>query len=163
VPSRRFRLSPFIALLAAGAVTAALVPPVAAATPAEYSRAVTQICAHARLFEEPHSIGTRAGALELADDIRASAARRLARVTALASPRGRQRSVNHWLALERRLAEAYAVTYVRVYDLIAEPRTPEQRPRTALRLAKLMSAPDSLRRAAARYERQLRVPDCTGG
>jgi hypothetical protein len=148
-----------IALLAA----AALPQQAAAAGPGDYSRAVARICEHARLFEEPHSIGTRAGALELADDIRASAARRLARVAAVPAPRGRQRSVDHWLALEQRLAEAYAVTYVRVYDLIAEPHRPDELPRMARRLAKLMSAPDSLRRAAARVEQQLRVPDCSGG
>jgi hypothetical protein len=54
--------------------------------------------------------------------------------------------------------------YVRIYDLIAEPRTtPAQRTRAARRLASLVDAPDRLRRVAARLELQLQVPDCTGG
>lgn len=107
-------------------------------------------------------MGTRAGALELADDIRSSTASRLARVAAVPAPLAQQRAADHWVALERRLAEAYALAYVRVYDLIAEPRTPAQLPRAARRLARLMQAPDRLRRAAARLEQRLRVPDCTG-
>src|SRR6476646_8578283 len=44
----------------------------AATTAAAYARAVAQVCAHARLFEQSHSIATRAGALAVAGDIRAS-------------------------------------------------------------------------------------------
>jgi hypothetical protein len=131
--------------------------------PTVYTRAITQICAHALLFEETHAIGTRAGALELAEDIRASARRRYARVAALRAPQSDQPPIGRWLSLERKLTEAYALNYVRIYDLIAEPRTtPEQRTRAARRLAELMRAPDPLRRAAARLERQLHIPDCSG-
>jgi hypothetical protein len=68
-----------------------------------------------------------------------------------------------WQALEQRLADAYALNYVRIYDLIAAPRSPQAEPRVARRLARLMRAPERLRMAAARAERQLQVPDCTGG
>jgi hypothetical protein len=133
-------------------------------TPTAYSRVITQMCAHASLFEQTHAIGTRAGALELAGDIRASADRRYARVAAVGAPWGEQHRVGRSLVLERNLTEAYARNYVRIYDLIAEPRTtPEQTTRAARGLAGLMRAPDRVRRAAARLERQLRVPDCSGG
>ena len=70
-----------------GSSSAGAVP--AAFTPAAYSRAVTGVCAHALLFEGTHAIGTREGALEVADDIRASSRRRLALVAALSTPSGR--------------------------------------------------------------------------
>jgi hypothetical protein len=134
----------------------------AAITPPAYSRAVSHICAHAPLFTHEHSIGTRKGAMAVAGDIRASTQRRLVWVAALPTPPAQQSAVVRWLALERRLADAHAMNYVRLYDLIA--RGPSQQERgAARRLAGLMRAPDRLRRAAARLEQQLRVPDCTGG
>src|SRR5262249_59311556 len=57
----------------------------AAAT--EYSLAVTYICGGALLFDHAHHMGSRADALAVSRDIRASTARRLARVTALSVPR----------------------------------------------------------------------------
>jgi hypothetical protein len=135
----------------------------AATTPATYARAVAQVCAHALLFEQPHSIGTRAGALAVADDIRASTQRRLALVAGIATPPGQRTAVVRWLAVKRSLAEAYALNYIRIYDLIAAPRTPRHDTQAARRLASLMHSPDRFRRAAAGFERQLRVPDCTGG
>ena len=134
-----------------------------ALTPAVYSRAVTGICAHALLFEGTHAIGTRAGALEVADDIRASAQRRLSLVAALSTPPVEMRPVARWLSLEQRLADAYATTYVSIFDLIAAPWTPEQAAAAPGLLATLIHAPDRLRQAAALLEQQLKVPDCIGG
>jgi hypothetical protein len=108
-------------------------------------------------------MGTRAGALAVADDIRASTGRRLERVAALQAPPSEREPVARWLVLERRLAETYALTYVRIYDLIAAPHTPAETTRAAERLARLVHAPDRLHAAAARLEQRLRVPDCTGG
>ncbi len=133
----------------------------AATTPAAYSRAVGHICAHASLFAHTHSIDTRTGALAVAGDIRASTQRRLVWVAALPVSPTQQPAVVRWLALERHLADAYARNYVGIYDLLAQ-RTSQQDIGAARRLASLMRAPDRLRRAAARLEQQLRVPDCTG-
>jgi hypothetical protein len=163
MPGNLLRLS-FAPLLAAEAIACAVPAGAAATTPAAYVRAVTQICAHARLFEGTYAVGTRAGALQLGRDIRDSTQRRLARVAGLSAPRSEQEPVTRWLALEQHLAEAYALAYVRIYDLIAEPRTTAgQSARAALRLARLPHAPDRLRRVATVLERRLRVPDCTGG
>jgi hypothetical protein len=107
----------------------------AATTPAAYSRAVTQVCAHARLFEEPHSIGTRAGAHAVAGDIRAATQRRLVLVKTVPAPPSQRPVVVRWVALERSLADAYALNYVRIYDLIAAPRAPRQAMGAARRLA----------------------------
>jgi hypothetical protein len=135
----------------------------AVTTSTMYSRAVRQICADAVLFEQSHRIGTRTGALAVAGDIRASSRRRLALVATVQPAPGQEAMAVRWLALEQRLAEAYALNYVRIYDLIAAPRSPQAEPRVARRLARLMRAPERLRMAAARAERQLQVPDCTGG
>ncbi len=135
----------------------------AVTTSTMYSRAVRQICADARLFEQSHRIGTRTGALAVAGDIRASSRRRLALVATVQPAPGQEAMAVRWLAREQRLADAYALNYVRIYDLIAAPRSPQGEPRVARRLARLMRAPEPLRMAAARAERQLQVPDCTGG
>ena len=161
MPSTRFHLT-VRSLLVSTAIAFSAVP-AAAAEPSPYARAVTRICAHALLFEGSHPIGTREGALGVAGDIRASARRRLARVAAVPAPFAERRAVARWLALEQRLAEMYALGYVRIYDLIAAPRTSMQYPEAARRIQQLEHAPDPLRRAAARLERHLRVPDCTGG
>ena len=144
-----------------GSSSAGAVP--AAFTPAAYSRAVTGVCAHALLFEGTHAIGTREGALEVADDIRASSRRRLALVAALSTPPVETRLAARWLALEQRLADMYATSYVAIYDLIALPWTPEQAAVAPGLLATLVHAPDALRQAAGRLEQQLQVPDCIGG
>ena len=70
---------------AAPASTVDLPTPLREAQPATtagrvYSLAVARICADALLFEKAHAIGTRAGALAVARDIRASTRRRLQRV-----------------------------------------------------------------------------------
>jgi hypothetical protein len=133
------------------------------ANSATYSLAVRQICAHAMLFEHPHSIGTRTGARAVADDIRASSRSHLERVVALPAVPAQRASVVRWLAIERHLAEIYARNYVHIYDLIATPRTPRQDTQAARRIATLLHAPDRLRQAAERLEQQLRLPDCIGG
>jgi hypothetical protein len=130
---------------------------------AAYSRAVTQICSGARLFEGRHAIGTRAGALAVAHDIRASTRRRLLRVDALSVPRELEGVVDRWTTLERRLANAYAESWVGIYDVIAATQTQTQRARAPRLLRRLLRGPDQLRLAAARIALTLRVPDCTGG
>jgi hypothetical protein len=130
---------------------------------AEYSLAVAHICTGALLFDGAHEMGTRAEALEVARDIRASTARRLARVTALSSPPGLQRLSSRWIASQRRLAAGYARAWVRIYDTIDAAHTPAQRATLAQRLHELVHASDPLRLLAARLEQELDVPDCTGG
>jgi hypothetical protein len=135
----------------------------AATSPAAYANAVTKICSGALLFEGQHAIGTRAGALAVAHDIRASTQRRLRRVDALSAPRGLEALVERWITLERRLAHVYAESWVGIYDVIASTHTPAQRNRAPQLLRRLLRAPDRLRLAAARIELTLHIPDCTGG
>jgi hypothetical protein len=134
-----------------------------AADPSSWSDGVTQICAHALLFEGRHEIGTRAGAIAVARDIRASTARRLDRIRALQVPPPQPRLTLRWLDLEQRLADLYATSYVRIYDAIAAAVTRKQRARLPRVLDRLVHAPDALRDSAAGLEGRLRVPDCTGG
>jgi hypothetical protein len=108
-------------------------------------------------------MGTRADALSIADDIRASTARRLARVTALSVPPDLDLISSRWISSQRRLASLYAQLWVRIYDTIDAARTPAQQTVLATRLAGLVHAPDKLKLAAERLELQLHVPDCTGG
>ncbi len=130
---------------------------------AEYSLAVTRICAGALLFDHAHDMGTRADALSVARDIRASTARRLARVTALSAPPELQYTSSRWISSQRRLASLYARTWVQIYDTIDAARTPAQLATLAARLQELVHAPDPLKLAAGRLELELHVPDCTGG
>ena len=143
----------------AGAADAAQAPQ----TPAGYSRAVVQICAGALLFDKPHQMGTRPDAVSIAEDIRASTARRLDRVTAVPVPPELQDLSNRWIDSQRRLAALYATTWVRIYDTIDAAHTPAQRAALPNRLEKLVHAPDALKRAAGLLELELHVPDCTGG
>ena len=108
-------------------------------------------------------MGTRPDALSIADDIRASTAQRLDRITALPVPAELQNLNNRWLDSQRRLAALYATTWVRIYDTIDATHTPAQRATLPTRLEKLIHAPDTLKRAAALLELNLHVPDCTGG
>jgi hypothetical protein len=133
------------------------------ATAREYSLAVTSICAGALLFDHAHHQGTRAGALAVARDIRASTTRRLARVATVPVPPELQRISSRWISLQRRLAASYARAWVRIYDTIDAARTPAQRAPLAERLHRLVHAPDALRLAAERLGLLLHVPDCTGG
>jgi hypothetical protein len=131
--------------------------------PVPWSGAVTGICAHALLFEGPHEIGTRAGAVAVARDIRASTARRVRKIRALPVRPRQQRLAVRWLGLERRLAGVYASSYLRIYDAIAAAKTAGQRARLPRVLFRLVHRPDGIRARAAGVGQRLRVPDCTGG
>jgi hypothetical protein len=156
-----------LSLLVAGVASAAIVAFTTAAPAAaardNWSRGVTRICAHAILFEGSHEIGTRAGAVAVAKDIRASTERRLTRIAALPAPPTQRALAARWLGVERRLAAVYASSYLGIFDLIATAATPEQQTQAAILLGKLLHAPDRLRQTAAALEEQLQVPDCTGG
>lgn len=128
-----------------------------------WSRAVTRICAHALLFEGRHEIGTRAGAVAVARDIRASTSRRVRRIRRLEIAPPQPHLTTRWLSLEQRLAALYASSYVRIYDAIDAARTPIQRARLPGILRSLLDSPDALRAAAVTLEQRLQVPDCTGG
>ena len=153
----------FTVALAAMALTATQGRAAPGGSRAQYSFAVAHVCAGALLFDHPHHLGTRADALAVARDIRASTARRLTRVTALSIPNELQRTSSRWISSQRRLAAMYARIWVRIYDAIDAARTREQRATLPSRLEQLVQAPDNLRRAARRLELELRVPDCTGG
>ena len=155
-----------VIVVTAFAATALAATPARAAsgTPAaEYSLAVTRVCAGALLFDHAHDLGTRADALSVARDIRASTSRRLAGVTALSVPPELQYTSSRWISSQRRLASLYARTWVQIYDTIEAARTPAQRTTLAARLRELVHAPDPLKLAAGRLELELHVPDCTGG
>ena len=148
------------------AAAALLAPPghaTAAAPAAEYSQGVWRICGRALLFDHAHDMGTRADALSVARDIRASTGRRLVRVSALSVPRELRGISSRWISSQRRLAQSYAVNWVRIYDAIDSALTPAQQAALPERLHRLVHAPDRLRLAAGRLELKLHVPDCTGG
>lgn len=161
-PMYAFRL----VLTAALAAAALAVTPGRAASgnaAAQYSLAVTRICAGALLFDHAHHMGTRADARSVARDIRGSTARRLARVTALSVPSELEPLSSRWISSQRRLAAVYARAWVQIYDTIDAAHTPAQRDGLAERLHELVHASDPLRLAAGRLELELHVPDCTGG
>jgi hypothetical protein len=153
------------AALTASALLAGPIPAARSDTPtaAAYSLAVTRICAGALLFDHSHRMGTRADALAVADDIRASTGARLARVAALSAPPGMASISRRWISSQRRLAAIYAREWVRIYETIDAAHSPAQRARLPEQLEKLVHAPDALRLAAGRLELLLGVPDCTGG
>jgi hypothetical protein len=153
----------FMAVLAAGVAAGSTASPAAATGASAWSRAVTSICTHALLFEGRHQIGTRAGAVSVARDIRASTERRLRRIRALPVLPPQQHLAIRWLRLERRLAAVYASSYVRIFDAIAAAITPRERALLPRILGRLVHAPDKLRTNAASLDRRLHVPDCTGG
>jgi hypothetical protein len=163
----RLRLS----MLAVPGLAAAVLAGVASAAPtvprspsvAEYSLDVTRICSRALLFDHAHHMGTRADALAVARDIRASTARRLVRVAAVAVPTELRRISGRWISTQRRLAAAFARAWVRIYDAIDAAHTPAQQATLPARLHRLVHVSDPLRLAAGRLELQLHVPDCTGG
>jgi hypothetical protein len=150
--------------LVASALAATMGRAAAASSPAaEYSAAVVQICAGSLLFDGAHPMGTRADALSIAADIRASTAQRLARVAAVPVPPELANTNSRWILSQRQLASLFAREWVRIYDTIAAAHTPAQRATLAERVEKLVHAPDPLRLAAGRLELALHVPDCTGG
>jgi hypothetical protein len=73
------------------------------------------------------------------------------------------REIDRRLVLERRLAAAYATSYLKIYQVIAAARTPRQHAQETRLLGKLLHAPDRINWAATRLEALLHVPDCTGG
>lgn len=153
-----------VALLAAAAATAGAAHAVQLSqTPAGYSRAVTHVCAGALLFDGRHQIGTRAGAVAVANDIRATGTRRLERVDAVTKPASNPRLALHWIAIERRLVEMYAATYLQIWDEIERADSAAQRAALPRALRALIARPDKLQHEAGRLELRLRVPDCTGG
>jgi hypothetical protein len=150
-------------LLTAAVVAISSTSTAAATPPSTWSQAVSDICADALLFEGSHQIGTHAGAVAVARDIRASTERRVRRIEALGIAPPQDRPAVRWLRLERRLAAVYARSYLRTYEAIAAAKTRRQNARLPRVLGKLLHAPDALRKTTARLERQLQVPDCTGG
>ena len=160
--SVKFVLS--LTAVSAAAVAALSTPaPAVAPYPSPWSQQVTGICAHALLFEGRHQVGTRAGAVAVARDIRASTARRLGRIRALSIRPPQQRLSRRWLRLERRLAAVYASSYLRIYDAIAAANTPSERARLPRVLGRLLHRPDTIRETTTNLEQRLRVTDCTGG
>jgi hypothetical protein len=132
-------------------------------SPAAYSARVTQICSGAKLFEGTHSIGTRAGAIAVAHDIRTSGGKRLSRADAVPKPLRTQRLAERWIRLERRLIDQYANDYLRIWYAIERAQSPEQRARLPAVLRGFIDQPHRLERRAAALAAALDVPDCTGG
>ena len=154
----------FLAAALAAGIAGVSTPSVAVAgRPAPWSDAVTGICAHALLFEGRHEIGSHAGAVAVARDIRASTARRLQRIRALPVRPARPRLAARWLGLEQSLAAVYASSYLSIYDAIAAAKTASQRARLPRVLYRLLHRPDLIRTAALGIGQRLRVSDCTGG
>src|SRR4051812_9849747 len=91
---------------------------VLAPTPAQYAQNVAAICDGARLFNGAHEIGTRAGALAVARDIRTTGRRRLQLVVATPRPVRTDHDARRWIDLERRLVAIYARNYVRIWIAI---------------------------------------------
>jgi len=138
-------------------------PSASVQTPAGYSGAVTQICAGALLFEGSHQIGTRAGAIDVSQDIRATGDRRLIRVEAVSKPASTAKLAARWIAIERQLVETYAATYLQIWDAIENADSPGNHAKLPALIRTLISRPDRLQSRAAKLELQLYVPDCTGG
>lgn len=138
-------------------------PSAAAQTPAGYSQAVTQICAGSPLFEGSHQIGTRAGATDLAQNIRLTGGLRLSRVDAVPKPVGTAKLAARWIAIERQLVETYASSYLQIWYAIESADAPGNHAKLPALISTLISRPDRLQGQAAALAQQLNVPDCTGG
>jgi len=157
----------FAAAVAAIALAEALAPPRAAAlgrspTAAQYARAVTRICAGARLFNGTHVIGTRDGAVAVSNDIALTGGTRLHRVDALPKP-PQASAIVRWLSVEHQLVKMYATNYLRIWNAIEHAHSPGQRAQLANVLLPLIHQPDGLAHQAVTLEDTLGVPDCTGG
>jgi hypothetical protein len=150
-------------LLAGAALAAASAAGADSVSAAAYARGVTQACKGALLFDHRHPMGTRADAVAVARDIRASTARRLAVVAAVPVPAALRSLDERWIAMERRLAATYARLWVQIYDTIDQANTAAQKAALPAQLELLVHAPDMLKHAAGRLELVLRIPDCTGG
>jgi hypothetical protein len=156
------------AAVAAIALAESLAPPPRAAafdrspTAAQYARAVTRICAGARLFNGTHVIGTRDGAVAVSNDIALTGGTRLHRVDALPKP-PQAWAIVRWLSVEHQLVKMYAANYLRIWNAIEHARSPGQRAQLANVLLPLIHQPDGLAHQAVTLEHTLGVPDCTGG
>jgi hypothetical protein len=124
---------------------------------------VARICAGSVLFAGRHEIGTRAGAIAVARDIRRTGLNRLRRVDRIAKPPATATLDGRWIGLERRLVWVYASTYLRIWYVIERYETPRGRASLPARLRALIDLPRPLERGARRLEERLNVPDCTGG
>lgn len=124
---------------------------------------VSRVCAHSLLFEGRHSIGTEQGAVAVAEDIRASTARRLVRIERLRAHPAQPDLALRWLQVEHRLAELFASSYLRIWHAIAGANSASQRARLPGILERLVRRPDEARGRARLLEEHLQVPDCTGG
>jgi hypothetical protein len=130
---------------------------------ASFADRVSGICAGALLFQGRHQIGTRAGALAVARDIRETGRRRLRRVAAVPTPAPQAPLIRLWLEAERRLVAAYARDYLQIWNAIEAANSPARRAQLPGRLDQLVHQPDALKHRADIYELELGVPDCTGG
>jgi hypothetical protein len=128
-----------------------------------YLRAVTRICAKAVLFTGSHPMGTTAGAIEVSKAIRATGHRRLRRVAAVPRPPVIASKAVKWIAIEYKLDNLYAATYLRIWMRIQWAYAHHQRTKLPLVLHRLLHLPDKLDARADRLELILNVPDCTGG
>jgi hypothetical protein len=115
------------------------------------------------LFASTHEIGTRAGAIAVSRDIRATGARRLRRVDGVEKPNLTADRAARWIAVEHRLVARYAADYLAIWDAIEQANTPRTKAALPAKLARLIHDPDRLARHAVALERLLQVPDCTGG
>jgi hypothetical protein len=132
-------------------------------TPAGYSLAVQEICSGALLFDSPHQIGTRTGAIDVSNDIRATGGHRLQLVDAVPKPAATARVATRWIAVERRLVALYATNYLLIWDAIESADTPPELAGLPALVRPLLYGPDRLQGLAGRLEQSLNVPDCTGG
>ena len=151
------------ALVIASLISVTKIAAAASVPPDAWRAGVTRVCTGALLFEGRHSIGTEQGAVAVARDIRASTARRLARIEALRAHPERPLLASHWLRVEHRLAELYAGSYLDIWHAIAHANSPAERARLPHILGHILHRPDVARAEARLLEGQLRVPDCTGG
>src|SRR5262249_26030680 len=157
---RTIRGMRIVAVLLAGAALQAGSAVASPTTPVEYSLAVKHVCAGALLFDRSHRIGTRAGAVALSRDIRITGGRRLRRGDAVPKPRGTAVLAGRWIAIEQRLVETYASTYLQIWDAIESGySSPRKHARLAAVLHALMHRPDALELRAAALGQRLNVPD----
>ncbi len=132
-------------------------------TQSAWQAGVARVCAGARLFEGRHSIGTEQGAIAVARDIRASTARRLARIEALDAVPERPLLAQRWLHSQRRLSRLFARSYLEIWHAVAAANSPTARAKLPRILERMLHRPDGERAYARHLEAQLDVPDCTGG
>ena len=77
--------------------------------------------------------------------------------------RGMSLSAARWIAIERRLVQTYASTYLQIWLAIENAPSPDEHESLPRLLRTLIARPDRLQGQAARLAQRLYVPDCTGG